>query len=147
MIMKKSKVLFLCTGNSARSQMAEGLLRIYGGDQFEIKSAGLDPKGIHPMTIQVMKELNYDMIGHSSKSLSDFTGKENFDFLITVCDHAKESCPIFPGVGDRLHWGFDDPAAFEGPDEIKLKKFRQVRDELETKILEWMSAMGFKANT
>ena len=146
MMMKKSKVLFLCTGNSARSQIAEGLLRWYGGEQFEVFSAGLEPKGIHPLTVQVMNELGYDMRGHRSKSLNEYIGKENFNYLISVCSQADEKCPIFPGMGTRLHWGFDDPVAFEGTEEEKLDKFRQTRDQIDCKILEWMSEIGFLAN-
>jgi arsenate reductase len=146
MFMKKIKVLFLCTGNSARSQMAEGLLCLHGRGQFDVHSAGLDPKAIHPFTIQVMNEIGCDMSGHTSKSLSLFIGKENFDFLVTVCDHANESCPVFPGVGSRLHWGFEDPAAYLGSDDDKLKIFRQIRDAIDIKILDWMTEMGFNAN-
>jgi arsenate reductase len=86
------------------------------------------------------------MSGHTSKSLSLFIGKENFDFLVTVCDHANESCPVFPGVGSRLHWGFEDPAAYLGSDDDKLKIFRQIRDAIDIKILDWMTEMGFNAN-
>lgn len=144
--MKKIKVLFLCTGNSARSQMAEGLLRWHDGEQFEVSSAGLEPKAIQPLTIQVMNELGYDMRRHTSKSLDEIIGKEQFNYLITVCDQADEKCPNFPGMGTRLHWGFEDPEAFVGMEEDKLEKFREIRDQIDCKILEWMSQMGFLAN-
>jgi arsenate reductase (thioredoxin) len=144
--MKKSRVLFLCTGNSARSQMAEGLLRWHGNGYFEVFSAGLEPKGIHPLTIQVMNEMGYDMRGHRSKSMNEYIGRKDFDYLITVCSEADEKCPIFPGMGTRLHWGFEDPAAFEGTAEEKLKKFRQIRNQIDLKILEWLTELGLPAN-
>lgn len=144
--MKKSRVLFLCTGNSARSQMAEGLLRWHGNGYFEVFSAGLEPKGIHPLTIQVMNEMGYDMRGHRSKSMNEYIGQKDFDYLITVCSEADEKCPIFPGMGTRLHWGFEDPAAFEGSDEEKLKYFRQIRNQIDSKILGWLTELGLPAN-
>jgi arsenate reductase (thioredoxin) len=144
--MKKSRVLFLCKGNSARSQMAEGLLRWHGNGYFEVFSAGLEPKGIHPLTIQVMNELGYDMRGHHSKSMDEYIGQQDFDYLITVCSEADEKCPIFPGMGFRLHWEFEDPAAFKGTDDEKLKKFRQVRNQIDHKILEWLTELGLPAN-
>jgi arsenate reductase (thioredoxin) len=133
----KPKVLFLCTGNTARSQMAEGFLRKYAGDRFEIFSAGLKPGFINPLTIQVMEEKGVDMSSHYSKGLEQFLGKVHFAYLITVCSRADEECPIFPGMGQRLHWPFDDPAAFQGSPEEKLVKFRQVRDEIEAKVKEF----------
>lgn len=146
MILKKKKVLFLCTGNSARSQMAEALLRMHGSHHFEIYSAGLEPRGIHPGTIRVMGDLGYDMATHTSKGLDEFLGKHHFNYLITVCDQADERCPVFPGVGERLHWGFEDPAAFAGSEEETLGKFRQVRDQIETRIIKWMQESGFQAH-
>jgi arsenate reductase (thioredoxin) len=146
MITVKRKVLFLCTGNSARSQMAEGLLRLHGSSEFKAFSAGLEPKGIHPLTIQVMKELGYDMAAHTSKSLNEYIGKVNFDYLITVCSQADAKCPVFPGSGQRLHWGFEDPAVFVGSDFERLAKFRQTRDLIETRILQWMQETGFQAS-
>jgi arsenate reductase len=130
----KPKILFLCTGNSARSQMAEGFLRKYASDRFEVFSAGLEPSFINPLTIQVMEESGVDMQGHYSKGLDQFLGKVHFAYLVTVCSRAEEKCPIFPGMGQRLHWPFDDPAAFQGSQEEKLVKFRQVRDEIEAKV-------------
>ena len=135
--MMKPKVLFLCTGNSARSQMAEGFLRKYAGDRFEVFSAGLEPGFINPLTIQVMEEKGMDMSGYYSKGLDQFLGKVHFAYLITVCSRADEKCPIFPGMGQRLHWPFEDPAAFQGSPEEKLAKFRQVRDEIEAKVKEF----------
>jgi arsenate reductase (thioredoxin) len=133
----KPKVLFLCTGNTARSQMAEGFLCKYAGERFEVFSAGLEPSFINPLTIQVMEEKGVNMSGHYSKGLDQFLGKVHFAYLITVCSRADEKCPIFPGMGQRLHWPFEDPAAFQGSSEEKLAKFREVRDEIEAKVKEF----------
>jgi len=146
MILKKKKVLFLCTGNSARSQMAEALLRMHGSHHFEIYSAGLEPRGIHPITIRVMGDLGYDMATHTSKGLDEFVGKHHFNYLITVCDQADEGCPNFPGAGERMHWGFEDPVIFNGSEDETVQKFRQVRDQIETRIIEWMQESGFQAH-
>lgn len=137
--MKKQRVLFLCTGNSARSQMAEAFLRKYGGDRFEVHSAGLEPSVLNPLTIQVMEEAGIDMNGHYSKPLSLYLGKMHFGYLITVCSRADEKCPIFPGMGQRLHWPFDDPASTQGTREERLAVFRRVRDEIEAKVKEWVA--------
>jgi len=142
--MKKTKVLFLCTGNSARSQMAEALLRKYAGDRFDVYSAGLEPKGINPLTIQVMEEIGFDLGQHTSKDLAQFLGKVHFGYLITVCDWAEKSCPIFPGMGIRLHWSFEDPAEFEGTREEKQAKFREVRDQIDKRIRAWLGEQGIK---
>jgi arsenate reductase len=136
--MNKPKVLFLCTGNTARSQMAEAFLRKYGGDRFEVFSAGLEPSVINPLTVRVMEEAGLDMSGHYAKGLTQYLGKVHFGYLITVCDRAEEKCPIFPGMGVRLHWSFEDPAAFEGPAEEKLAKFRQVREQIRAAVHEWV---------
>ena len=136
--MKKPRVLFLCTGNSARSQMAEAFLRKYAGDRFEVHSAGLEPKGIHPLTVQVMEEAGISLEGQRSKSLQEYFMKVQIGYLITVCSQAEEKCPILPGVSTRIHWPFEDPAAFEGTVEEKLAKFREVRGEIEGEILEWL---------
>lgn len=134
----KTRVLFLCTGNSARSQMAEAFLRKYGGDRFEVHSAGLEPKGLNPLTVRVMEEVGMDMSGHRSKGVGEYLGKMLFQYLITVCDDADRNCPTtWPGVSQRLHWSFEDPAAFEGTEEEKLEKFRQIRDQIEARIREW----------
>ncbi|MEI8132468.1 MAG: arsenate reductase ArsC [Leptolinea sp.] len=134
----KAKVLFLCTGNSARSQMAEAFLRKFAGDNFEVYSAGLEPQGVNPYTIRVMEEIGYNMSSHRSKSLTEYMGKNHFGYLITVCGGADKNCPIFPGMGMRMHWGFEDPAAFQGSDDEKLEKFRQVRDQIAEKIQSWL---------
>ena len=123
------RVLILCTGNSARSQMAEGLLRDLGGDQFEVFSAGIEPSVVNPLAIAAMREINIDISGHRSKSVDEFIGQE-FDYVITVCDNAKEHCPIFPGSTQRLHWSFTDPAAAEGDEAARLAVFRRVRNEI-----------------
>ena len=139
----KKRVLFLCTGNSARSQMAEAFLRHYAGDQYEAHSAGLEPKDMNPFTIQVMEEIGFSMKEHSSKGVAVYLGKTLFQYLITVCDHAEKNCPTaWPGVNQRLHWSFEDPAAFEGSEGEKLKKFREVRDQIEQKVRNWVSGQG-----
>jgi arsenate reductase (thioredoxin) len=137
--MNKLRILFLCTTNSARSQMAEGFLKKYGGDNFEAYSAGLEPKAIHPYTEQVMQEIGIPLTGQYSKSFREYMGKVHFAFLITVCAEAEKNCPTtFPGVGQRLHWSFDDPAAFEGSEDEKIAKFRKVRDEIEQRVRGWL---------
>jgi arsenate reductase (thioredoxin) len=129
--MPKQSVLILCTGNSARSQMAEGLLRHDAGDRFEIESAGTKPSIVRPEAIAAMRELGIDISGHRSKHLDEFQGRQ-FDYVITVCDNAKESCPVFFGAAKRLHHSFEDPAAFQGSDQERSALFRRVRDELRT---------------
>ncbi len=126
----KKRVLFLCTGNSARSQMAEGLLRHSSGDRFEVFSAGTRPKGLHPCSVEAMKELGIDISHHASKDVETYAN-EKFDYVITVCDRAKQQCPVFPGA-QPIHWGFDDPA--ETPAEKQLAMFRRVRDEIRHRI-------------
>ena len=138
--MSRIRVLFLCTGNSARSQMAEAILRKYAGDRFEAHSAGLEPKGINPLTIRVMEEAGVDMFGHTSKGFENYLGKVLFQYLITLCDDAEKNCPTtWPGVSNRLHWHFEDPAAFVGTDEEKLARFRQVRDQIDEKVKAWVA--------
>ena len=138
--MSNTRVLFLCTGNSARSQMAEGFLRKVAGNRFEAHSAGLEPKGLHPLTVKVMEEVGVDMSGHTSKGFDTYLGKMLFQYLVTVCDEAENNCPtVWPGVSNRLHWHFKDPAAFIGTEEEKLTKFRQVRDQIEQKIKAWIA--------
>jgi arsenate reductase (thioredoxin) len=137
--MEKLKVLFLCTGNSARSQMAEALTRHYAGDVIEAYSAGLEPKGLHPLTLEVMQEIGIDMGMHASKPLSDYLGKMHFSYLITVCGHADKNCPaVFPGMGQRLHWEFEDPAAVSGTEAERLQKFREIRDQIQAKVRSWV---------
>jgi arsenate reductase (thioredoxin) len=127
--MTKLRVLILCTGNSARSQMAEGLLRHDAGDRFEVFSAGTRPGTVRPEAIAVMRELGIDLASHRSKHVDSFSG-QSFDYVLTVCDNAKESCPIFPGPTVRIHRGFEDPAALAGSEEDRLALFRRVRDEI-----------------
>jgi arsenate reductase len=135
----KMRVLFLCTGNSARSQMAEAFLRRYGSGRFEAYSAGLEPKTINPLTIQVMQEIGYDLSGQRSKGVNEFLGKVFIHQLITVCDNAEKNCPTaWPGIISKAHWSFEDPAAFEGSPEEKLAKFREVRDQMQIKVQEWL---------
>ena len=125
----RRRVLVLCTGNSARSQMAEGLLRHMAGDRFEVFSAGTKPVGLNPNAVKVMAELGIDISKHRSKSIDEFAGR-HFDYVITVCDNAKESCPFFPGGGERIHHSFLDPAATSA--EAQLAQFRRVRDEIKS---------------
>jgi arsenate reductase len=125
----KKRVLILCTGNSARSQMAEGLLRHDAGDRFEVFSAGIQPSVVRPKAIAAMRELGIDISGHRSKSVDEFKGQQ-FDYVLTVCDNARESCPIFPGGTVTIHRNFEDPAALQGSEEERMALFRRVRDEL-----------------
>jgi len=127
------RVLILCTGNSARSQMAEGLLRHDAGNVYEVFSAGTKPTRVRPEAITVMREVGIDISGHRSKSVDEFAGQD-FDYVITVCDNAKESCPIFPANTKRIHWSIDDPAAVQGPEEERLAAFRRIRDELRARL-------------
>ncbi len=134
------RVLFLCTGNSCRSQMAEAFLRHYAGDRFEAYSAGLVPVEINPFTYRVMTEVGLDLTGQRSKSVDEYLGKTLFQYLITVCDDADKNCPTtWPGVTKRMHWSFEDPARFEGTEEEKLAKFREVRDLIRQRIQDWVS--------
>jgi len=129
----KKRVLFLCTGNSARSQMAEGLLRSQAANRFEVFSAGTIASFVRPQAIEVMKELAIDISAHRSKSLHEFID-EPFDYVITVCDHAAQSCPLFPGDAKRIHWSIKDPVAIGGDDEAELEAFRSARDDLRGRI-------------
>ena len=131
--MHKQRVLILCTGNSARSQMAEGLLRHDAGDRFEVFSAGTKPTQVRPEAITVMQELGIDISSHRSKSVDEFAD-QNFDYVVTVCDNAKASCPTFPGSAKRIHWSIEDPAAVDGSHEHRLAAFRRVRDELRGRL-------------
>jgi arsenate reductase len=135
--MSALRVLFLCTHNSARSQMAEALLRRLGGDRFEVASAGTEARGVNPLATRAMAEVGVDLRGHTSKTLERFLG-ERWDYVITVCDGANESCPVFPGASTRLHWSFDDPSAATGSEEQRLALFRRVRDEIEARIEGWL---------
>ncbi|MGQ9652324.1 MAG: arsenate reductase ArsC [Phycisphaerae bacterium] len=125
----KPRLLVLCTGNSARSQMAEGLLRHRIGEKYEVFSAGTKPTSVRPEAIEVMREIGIDISSHRSKSVEEFVGQE-FAYVITVCDNARESCPVFPGKTQRIHWSFEDPAAAQGSEEERKAVFRQIRDQI-----------------
>ncbi len=127
------RVLFVCTGNRARSQMAEGLLRHLAGDRFQAYSAGKEPKCLAPLTVEVMAEMGVDICGQRSQSVEEFAG-ERFDYVITVCDSARERCPAFPGGGKRVHWSVEDPAEAAGREEPSRQAFRAARDDLRTRI-------------
>jgi arsenate reductase (thioredoxin) len=131
--MTKKQVLILCTGNSARSQMAEGLLRHEAGDGFEVHSAGTHPSTVRSEAVAVMNELGIDISNQWSKSVDEFTGRE-FDYVITVCDAANEACPVFPGKTRRLHWSFEDPASVKGPPEERKVAFRRIRDQIHERL-------------
>ena len=137
---EKIRVLILCTGNSARSQMAEGLLRHDGGSRFEVESAGVIKSFVRPQAIAAMEEIGIDITGHRSKSVDEFTGQE-FDYVITVCDNAKESCPVFPGKTQRIHWSFDDPAEADGSEVEVLAVFIRVRDEIRKHLREFIESV------
>jgi arsenate reductase len=132
--MGKKKLLVLCTGNSARSQMAEGLLRHEGADRFDVFSAGTKPSRVRPEAIAVMGEIGIDISGHRSKAVDEFVA-QSLEYVITVCNNAKETCPVFPGTTKRLHWPFDDPAAVEGPENVRLAAFRKIRDQIHGRIM------------
>ncbi len=123
------RVLILCTGNSARSQMAEGLLRHDAGHRFEVESAGTKPSHVRPEAIAVMRELGIDISTHRSKSVDAVSGQQ-FDYILTICDNARESCPVFPGKSISIHHSFEDPAALQGSEQERLAAFRRVRDQL-----------------
>jgi arsenate reductase len=141
--MDTQHVLFLCTGNSARSQMAEAFLRTHGGKRYEAYSAGLEPKGLNPFTVQVMKEIGINVADQTSKGVELYMGRMEFAYVITVCDDADRNCPaVWPGAKQRLHWSFQDPAAVEGSEAEKLAKFREVRDQIEARIKAWVTEQG-----
>jgi arsenate reductase (thioredoxin) len=130
---EKTRVLFLCTHNSARSQMAEGLLRDLAGDQFEVMSAGTEATRVRPLAVRAMEEIGVDISGQESKTLNRYLDQP-FDYVITVCDDANEACPFFPGAQSRLHWSFEDPSRAEGSDEERLEVFRRVRDGIKDRV-------------
>lgn len=132
------KVLFLCTGNSARSQMAEGFLKYMAGDRFEVYSAGVKPTAVNPLAIKVMAEIGIDISKHRSKSVMEFID-QSFDYVITVCDNAQKTCPVFPGEHEKIHWDLEDPAAAEGSEEKKIVVFRKIRDEIKKNILAFIN--------
>ena len=139
--MHKPRVLFLCTGNSARSQMAEAFLKAHAGEHFEVYSAGLEPKGyILPAVVTAMKESGLDMAGQVSKGVNEYLGKTVFAHTITVCGDAEENCPsIFLNMGKHEHWPFDDPAKFEGSDSERLEFTRKIRDQIDQRIKQWLA--------
>lgn len=132
------RVLFLCTGNSARSQMAEALLRSFGGTDFEVYSAGTHPEGVHPLAVQVMRESGIDISGQESKPLHRFLG-QSFDYIITVCDRLLDHCPTFPGDTQCVHWGFADPAAVTGAEAERIAAFRRARNEIAERLRLWVT--------
>jgi arsenate reductase len=136
-VSESKRVLILCTGNSARSQMAEGLLRQMGGSRFEVHSAGVAPSNVRSEAIQAMGELGIDISHHRSKSVEQFAGQE-FDYVITVCDNANQNCPAFPGKAKRVHWSLDDPAVAEGDNNARVAEFRRVRDQLRDLLREFI---------
>ncbi len=145
--MPRTKVLFLCTGNSARSQMAEGILRHLAGDVYEVYSAGLEPKGVNPYAIRAMDEIGIDIRSHTSDSLRKYMGFVHFQYVITVCAHADANCPMgLWSRGQKLHWPFDDPAAATGTDEEIMAEFRRIRDEIYAKIKEWLAEQRVTSN-
>ncbi len=127
------RVLFVCTGNSARSILAEALLRARGGPDFEVHSAGTEPKGLHPLTLRALEEAGIPTEGLRSKSVAEYLG-QRFDYVITVCDRARQVCPVFPGEHASLHWGYEDPAAVEGPEAVRLAAFRQTLTAMAERI-------------
>ena len=127
------RVLFVCTGNSARSIMAEALLRHHGGDEFEVHSAGTEPRGVNPLTLKVLADAGIDSSFARSKSVNEYLGQE-FDYVVTVCDEARQVCPVFPGVHESLHWGYEDPAEATGTDAEKLEVFRRVFIQLGERV-------------
>ena len=139
--MSKRTVLFLCTGNSARSQMAEGLLRHLAGDRFEVLSAGTDPAGLNPLAVEAMREAGIEISGQRSKHVREFLGRP-VHYVVTVCSNARERCPIFPATFRQVHWEIDDPAAAPGTPEEKLAVFRRVRDEIGARIRSELLAEG-----
>jgi thioredoxin type arsenate reductase len=142
---RRIRVLFLCTHNSARSQMAEGILRKLGGNRVEAQSAGTEVTRVHPLAVLAMAERGIDISGHSSKHLEQFIG-EDFDYVVTVCDNAREACPIFPGDPERIHWSIPDPSAVEGEEEARVTAFKNAADDLTTRIRYLLSLLERKGN-
>jgi arsenate reductase len=141
--MSKAAVLFLGNGNAARSQMAEAFLVQFAGDRFDVYSAGLEPTGIHPLTVQVMQEAGIALDGQRSKDVMEYMGRRHFGYLITVCSRVETNCPrAFPGVSVRVHWNIEDPRDFEGSSEARLTKYRAVRDQVEKQIKAWLHDMS-----
>lgn len=132
------RVLFLCTHNSSRSQMAEGLLRARGGAAYDVFSAGTEPRVVHPLAISVMREIGIDISDHRAKSLEEFREQPPMDLVVTVCDEAAEACPYFPNARRQVHWGFSDPSQVEGSEEERLAAFRHIRDLIATRIRQFL---------
>jgi arsenate reductase (thioredoxin) len=143
--LSKPKVLFMCVHNSARSQMAEALLRELALDRFEVFSAGFEPTQVDPLAIEVMDERGIDISAARAKGTDDLLGKVHFGYVITVCERAQQQCPkTFPGMGTRLHWPFDDLAAVEGDHDDRLAAYREIRDQIETRIREWLATLDVR---
>lgn len=137
----KQNVLFVCSHNSARSQMAHGWLDRLAGDRFEVASAGVEPGVLNPLTVRVMGEVGIDLSTHMARDIKEYLGRWKVDFLIIVCDKASQTCPrIWPGVGERLEWSFDDPSAAQGSEEQRLEVFRRVRDEIRETVEQWIES-------
>ena len=140
---KKQKVLIICTGNSCRSQMAEGFINHNLSDSWQAFSAGVNPTEVNPKAVKVMAEVGVDISGHRSKSISEFFDRDDLDLIITVCDHARDTCPVFPGDVEHAHLGFEDPARFEDlPDEIALPKFHEIRDKIRTVLTDLLKRLN-----
>lgn len=133
----RPRILFLCTHNSARSQMAEGFLRSLAGDRFEVASAGTQATRVHPLAVQAMAEAGIDLSGHTSKTVDQYL-EQPWDYVITVCDAANEACPVFPKKSGRLHWSFPDPSQASGTDDQRLEVFRRVRDQIKRRLTDWL---------
>lgn len=132
------RVLFVCTGNSARSVMAEALLRRHGGDRFDVHSAGTEPRGVNPLTVRTLAESGIDASWARSKSVAEYLG-QRFDYVVTVCDQARQACPVFPGVHESLHWGYEDPADATGTDDERMVVFRRVFTQLGERIQQFVA--------
>jgi arsenate reductase len=144
--MSKQSVLFLCAHNAARSQMAEALLRKHAGDRFDAMSAGLEPTTIHPLTVRALNEIGVDVSRQHAKGLDGILGKQTFQIAVFVCERTQENCPhVYPFALQRLSWPFEDPAAAQGTEDEQLQKFREIRDQIETRILEWLKTMATPA--
>ena len=139
--MTTKKILGLWTGNSARSQMGEGLFRAEGGAGFEVFSAGTKPSAVRPEAITVMSEIGIDIAGHRSKSVDEFSGQA-FDYVVTVCDNARDSCPVFPAGSERMRWSFEDPAAVQGSEQERLAAFRRIRDLIHERVRAFVLERG-----
>lgn len=135
--MEKKRVLFLCTGNTCRSQMAEGFLKKFAGDRFEVFSAGISPGQVNPLAIKVMSEIGIDISRQRSKSVQEFSGQK-FDYVITLCSSARQTCPVFPGVYENIHWDLEDPALAWGTEEERLLVYRRVRDLIKKHLENWL---------